>query len=68
MSSDTGRAFPSAKLAELSGVGRVTIARIEAATQSPKLETVQRLAVAMGYPIQALLVDDWKELSSDIWG
>jgi DNA-binding XRE family transcriptional regulator len=49
------------KLAELSGVGRVTIARIEAASQSPRLETIQRLAAAMGYPIQALMMDDWKE-------
>lgn len=47
------------KLADLSGVGRVTIARIEAATQSPKLDTIQKLASAMGYPIQALMMDDW---------
>ena len=52
------------KLAELSGVGRVTIARIEAAAQSPRLETIQRLAAAMGYPIQALMMDDWKEFST----
>ena len=51
------------RLAELSGVGRVTIARIEAASQSPRLETVRRLAAAMGYPIQALMMDDWKEVS-----
>ena len=53
------------KLAELSGVGRVTIARIESATQSPRLETVQRLAAAMGYPVQALMMDDWEELSAE---
>ena len=53
------------KLAELSGVGRVTITRIEAASQSPRLETAQRLANSMGYPIQALLMDDWKELSTE---
>lgn len=47
------------KLADLSGVGRVTIARIEAAAQSPKLDTIQRLASAMGYPVQALMMDDW---------
>ena len=52
------------KLAELSGVGRVTIARIEAASQSPRLETIQRLAAAMGYPVQALMMDNWKELSA----
>ena len=53
------------KLAELSGVGRATIARIEAASQSPRLETIQRLAAAMGYPIQALMMDDWKEFSAE---
>lgn len=49
------------KLADLSGVGRVTIARIEAATQSPKLDTIQKLASAMGYPVQALMMDDWAD-------
>ena len=53
------------KLAELSGVGRVTIARIESATQSPRLETIQRLAAAMGYPVQALMMDDWSEVGSE---
>ena len=47
------------KLADLSGVGRVTIARIETAAQTPKLDTIQKLASAMGYPIQALMMDDW---------
>ena len=56
------------ELAERSGVGRVTIVRIEAASQSPKLETVQRLATAMGYPIQALLMDDWEDQSSETQG
>ena len=49
------------KLADLSGVGRVTIARIEAAAQSPKLDTIQKLASAMRYPIQALMMDDWAD-------
>lgn len=49
------------KLADLSGVGRVTIARIEAAAQSPKLDTIQKLASAMGYPVQALMMDDWSD-------
>ena len=49
------------RLSELSGVGRVTIARIEAASQSPRLETIHKLAAAMGYPIQALMMDDWAE-------
>ena len=50
------------KLSDQSGVGRVTIARIEASAQSPRLETIQRLAAAMGYPVQALMMDDWEEL------
>ena len=49
------------KLADLSGVSRVTIARIEAASQSPKLDTIQKLASAMGYPVQALMMDDWAD-------
>ncbi len=53
------------RLAELSGVSRVTIARIEAASQSPRLETAQRLASAMGYPIQALMMDDWEEVGTE---
>ena len=44
-------------LADLSGVGRVTIARLELAAQSPKLDTIQKLADGMGYPVQALLLD-----------
>ena len=49
------------ELADLSSVGRVTIARIEAAAQSPKLDTIQKLASAMGYPIQALMMDGWAD-------
>ena len=34
-------------LAGMSGVGRVTIARIERAAQSPKLDTIQKLAAGI---------------------
>ena len=51
------------RLADISGVGRVTIARLETAAQSPRPETMQRLATAMGYPVQALMMDDWAEYS-----
>lgn len=53
------------RLADLSGVGRVTIARIEGASQSPKLDTIQKLATGMGYSVQALLMDDWAEFADD---
>ena len=54
------------RLADLSGVGRVTIARIEAVAQSPKLDTIQKLAAAMGLPVQALMTDDWAEFTSSV--
>lgn len=41
------------KLSELTGVHRVTIARIETGDTSPKAETLKRLADALG-----VLVDD----------
>ena len=53
------------RLADLSGVGRVTIARLEGAGQSPKLDTIQKLAAGMGYPVQALLMDDWADFAND---
>ncbi len=53
------------RLADLSGVGRVTISRIEAAAQSPKLATIQKLASAMGYPVQASMMDDWADFALD---
>ena len=51
------------RLSDLSGVGRVTITRIEGAAQSPKLDTIQKLATGMGYPVQALLMDDWADFA-----
>ena len=52
-------------LAGMSGVGRVTIARIEGAAQSPKLDAIQKLAAGMGYPVQALLLDDWAGFANE---
>ena len=43
------------QLAALSGVHRVTIARFECGTVSPKLETLQRLADALEVPIDELV-------------
>ena len=53
------------RLADLSGVGRVTIARLEGAAQSPNLDTIQKLATGMGLPVQALLMDDWADFAND---
>ena len=41
----------------------MSINRIEASARSPRSDTLQRLAAAMGYPVQALLMDDWREFS-----
>jgi transcriptional regulator with XRE-family HTH domain len=45
--------FTQEQLAEATGVHRVTIARIETGEVSPKVETLKRLADALG-----VLVDD----------
>lgn len=45
------------RLAEMSGVGKATVARLETAAQSPRLATIRRLAAALDSPIQALLTD-----------
>ena len=42
------------RLSELSGVSRVTIARFETGRQSPTLETLDRMAQALGVPIDAI--------------
>jgi transcriptional regulator with XRE-family HTH domain len=44
-----------ASLAEISGVGRDTIARLEAAKREPRLVTLVALTFALDVPIQALL-------------
>lgn len=43
------------KLAAASGVCRVTIARIERGSTSPKVETFRRLANALGVPLDELV-------------
>ena len=43
------------KLSALSGVHRVTIARLELGTQSPTLETLKKLADALNVPIDELV-------------
>lgn len=52
------------ELADLSGVDRAIIERIEAAIQPPTLETIRKLAAALERPIQALTTDDRYESES----
>jgi len=52
-------------LADLSGVDRAVIERIEVAVQPPTLETIRKLAVALVCPLQALTTDDRPESESD---
>ena len=46
-----------AELAELSGIARVTIARIETGEQSPRYETIIALAKGLDFPVNRLLLD-----------
>ena len=52
-----GAGLSQRQLAEMSGVGKATVARLETAAQSPRLETIRRLAAALDSPIHALLTD-----------
>jgi len=45
------------ELAERAGISRVTIARIEAGEQSPRYETLVRLAKSLQIPLERLLID-----------
>ena len=46
------------ELAERSGLDALAIERLEAAAQEPTLEVIRRLAMAIGRPVQELMVDD----------
>ena len=52
-----GAGLSQRQLAEMSGVGKATVARLETAAQSPRLDTIRRLAAALDSPIHALLTD-----------
>ena len=52
------------ELADLSGVDRTVIERIEVAVQPPTLEIVRKLSAALGCPVQALMMDDRHESES----
>lgn len=43
------------ELASLSGIGRVTLVRIERGEQSPRLETLMALAQGLGRPVEELV-------------
>ena len=49
------RGLSQERLSELSGVARVTIARIESGRSSPNLETMKRLADVLNVPIDVLI-------------
>jgi transcriptional regulator with XRE-family HTH domain len=51
-------------VANVAGVGRVTIARIESGDQSPRLETLVSLAKALARPVKDLMFDS-VEVESD---
>lgn len=46
-----------AQVADLAGIGRVTLARIENWDQSPRFETLVSLAQALARPVQDLMID-----------
>ena len=46
------------ELAERGGVGKATVARLETAAQSPRPDTIRRLAAALGCPVHAPLTDE----------
>ena len=52
-------------LAERSGLDKGAIERIEDAVEDPTLEVIRKLAVAMGRPVQELMVDDGSECGGD---
>lgn len=49
------KGISQAKLSEMSGVHRVTIARFETGKISPKLKTLERLAAALGVPVGKII-------------
>jgi len=51
----TTKGFSLRELAELSGVGFVTIARIEAGTLDPRLSTLQKLSKALRVSLTELV-------------
>lgn len=46
------------KLAKLSGVSQSAISSIEGETKSPSIETIERIAVALGCSTYDIIVDD----------
>lgn len=51
----TARGISQRRLAELAGVARPTVEQIELANRAPNLETVERLAAALGTTVTSLL-------------
>ena len=51
------RGLSQAELAKRAGIARISVARIEAGHQSPRYETLERLAKGLGVPLDFLLRD-----------
>lgn len=52
----TKRRLSQEKLAELAGIGKSTYTQIEAQTSSPTLDTVEKIAKALGFEPYELLI------------
>ncbi len=57
------RMLTQTELASVSGVGRATIARIEAGTGHPRMTTIRALAEALDLPARELVPDP-----ESLWG
>ena len=53
----TARGRSQAELAKRAGIARISVARIEAGHQSPRYETLEKLAKGLGVPMESLLLD-----------
>ena len=51
------RGLSQAALAKRARIARISIARIEAGQQSPRYETLEKLAKGLGVPMESLLLD-----------
>ena len=55
------RALSQVDLAEVSGIGRATISRIERGLSDAQGKTVRTLAATLGVPVEELLIEEEEE-------